>query len=56
MKCSPVSLESTYSYDPDPRAAKAPILFLKAVHSSLAYRVNMLVDPHKHCVNKVKST
>lgn len=35
IKCSLVSLESTYSYDPDPRVAKAPILFLKAVHSSL---------------------
>lgn len=39
IKCSPVSLESTYSYDP--RVAKAPILFLEDVHSSLVYLVNI---------------
>jgi hypothetical protein len=34
IKYSLVSLESKYSYDLDPRVAKAPILFLKAVYPS----------------------
>lgn len=46
IKCHPVSLENTYSYGPDPSVAKASILFLEAIHSSLVYLVNMLVGLH----------